>query len=58
MKTWYLAAHKYLYFILRIAIEIEEFLGEFFGTQHENAFWLNLTVDKIVPSHFCIPITI
>ena len=51
MKTWYLAAHKYLYFILRIAIEIEEFL-EFFGMQHENAFWLNFMVDKIVPTSF------
>ena len=52
MKTWYLAAHKYLYFILRIAIEIEEFLEEFFGMQHENAFWLNFMVDKIVPLSF------
>ena len=49
MKTWYLAAHKYLYFILIIAIEIEEFLEEFFGMQHEDAFWLNFMVDKIVP---------
>ena len=49
VKTWYHAAHKYLDFILRIAIEIEEFLEEFFGMQHENAFWLNFTVDKIVP---------
>ena len=49
---WYLAAHKYLYFILRIAIEIEEFLEEFFGMQHENAFWLNFMVDKIVHLSF------
>ena len=42
VKTWYLAAHKYLYFILRIAIEIEEFLVEFFGMHWENFLERNM----------------
>ena len=36
-------------------IEIEVFLEDFFGTQHENAFWLNFTVDKIVPPSCLCP---